>query len=310
MPRVAFMFAGQGAQTVGMGRELAAASPEANALFARADAVLGRSLSTLCFAGPAEALTKTSNCQPAITVTSLACLAAWRARRPDEPVACAGLSLGEFAALAATGAIAFDDAMRLVALRGRLMEDACRATEGGMAAVLNADPAVVAQTCAACGIDVANYNCPGQIVISGAKTLLPAAIEALKAAGAGRIVPLSVDGAYHSRLMAPAVPGFAAALAQTPVAGPHCPVAQNVVGRLVTDPAEIRRNLESQITGSVCWEQCIRAMLAAGAEVLLEFGPGQVLSGFMKRIDKTVPVFSVGSLADLEKVLADPCWNG
>ena len=304
--RIAFIFAGQGAQAVGMGRELAAASPAAGDLFVQADRLLGRDLSRRCFEGPAEALTKTSNCQPAITVTSLACLAAFRERCPLEPVACGGLSLGEFAALVAAGVLTAADAVKLVAARGLFMEEACRASEGGMAAVLNADPALVANSCAAQGGDVANYNCPGQIVISGEKRKIEMAVAALKTAGVSRILPLSVDGAYHSRLMAAAVPRFAALLADTPLAVPRCPVAQNFVGRLVTDPAEIRRNLAAQITGSVRWEECVRAMLATGAEGVIEFGPGQVLAGFMKRIDRNVPVFNVGNVADLDKTLADP----
>jgi [acyl-carrier-protein] S-malonyltransferase len=306
--RCAFLFAGQGAQFVGMGKDLAAASPAAAQVFALADRLLGRDLARLCFEGPAEALTRTSVCQPAITVTSLACLAALQERRPLAPAGCAGLSLGEFAALSAAGALAAEDAIRLVAERGRLMEEACRATAGAMAAVLNADPALVERVCAEQGVDVANLNCPGQIVISGEKARLAATVEALKAAGVSRLVPLQVDGAYHSRLMAGAVPGVAAALAQVPLQAPRCLVAQNVTGALVQAPADIRRNLEAQITGSVRWEACVRALIAAGAEGFIEFGPGQVLAGFMKRIDRNLPVASVGGLADLDRLLADPRW--
>ena len=306
--RIGFLFAGQGAQAVGMGQDLIAASPAARQLFDQADGWLGRSLSGLCFAGPPAELTRTANCQPAITVMSLACVAALQERRPVQPAVCAGLSLGEFSALATAGALTAEDAVRLVAARGQFMEDACRATEGAMAAVLNADPVLVADTCRAQGTDVANYNCPGQIVISGEKTRLQQTIDALKAAGVSRIIPLAVDGAYHSRLMAPATPRFAERLAGVGLAAPRCPVAQNVVGELVTDPAVIRRNLENQITGSVRWEACIRAMLTTGVDALIEFGPGQVLAGFMKRIDRNVPMFNVGSAADLDKTLADPRW--
>jgi [acyl-carrier-protein] S-malonyltransferase len=306
--RVGFLFAGQGAQTVGMGQDLAAASPAARRLFDQADVWLGRRLSGLCFTGPLAELTRTANCQPAITVMSLACVAALQERRSVQPAACAGLSLGEFAALATAGVLTAEDAVRLVAARGQFMEDACRATEGAMAAVLNADPAVVADCCAAQGTDVANYNCPGQIVISGEKARLQLTMEALKAAGVSRIIPLTVDGAYHSRLMAQATPRFAELLTGIPLTAPRCLLAQNVVGDLVTDPAAIRRNLETQITGSVRWEACVRAMLHAGVDALIEFGPGQVLAGFMKRIDRNVPVFNVGNVADLDKTLADPRW--
>ena len=290
--RVAFLFAGQGAQTVGMGQDLAAADAGARAVFAQADAALGRAISGICFTGPLETLTASANCQPAITVTSLACLAAFLARRPLQPVACAGLSLGEYAALAAAGA----------------MDAACRASAGTMAAVLNGDPERVAKICAEAGIDVANYNCPGQIVISGGTDGVAQAITALKTAGVSRVIPLTVDGAFHSRLMAPAATAFGAALAGAAIQAPACPVAQNVTGTLVTDAAAIRANLAAQITGSVRWESCVRTILALGADAVIEFGPGQVLAGFMKRIDKTVPVFNVGSLADLDKLLADPRW--
>lgn len=307
--RVAFLFAGQGAQVVGMGKDLVAASGAARELFARADAVLGRSISELCFNGPAEALTESANSQPAITVTSLACLAAFRERLTVAPVACAGLSLGEFAALATAETLTVEDAVKLVAARGQFMAEACRATAGGMAAVLNAEPALVADTCAQQGIDVANYNCPGQIVISGEKARVALTIEALKAAGVAKIIPLTVDGAFHSRLMATAVPKFATALAATSLRAPSCPVAQNVVGALVTEVAEIRRNLENQITGSVRWETCVRSIMALGVEAFVEFGPGTVLSGFMKRIDRTIPMFNVSNLADLDKLTADPRWQ-
>lgn len=302
---VAFMFAGQGAQAPGMGQDLANHSAAAKTWFAEADQALGRPLSQLCFAGPAEELTRSANCQPAITAVSLACLAAFREKINLEPVACGGLSLGEFAALAAAGALTPVDAMKLVAARGQFFEDACRSSSGGMAAVLNADPQLVEKICGENGIDVANYNCPGQIVISGDKTLLAQTVEALKAVGVSRVLPLSVDGAFHSRVMAPAVPRFADLLKAQPIAAPRCPVAQNVTGSLVVNPDEIRANLASQITGSVRWEQCVRSMLAAGADALVEFGPGTVLSGFMKRIDKQFPLFNVGTAADLEKLLAD-----
>jgi [acyl-carrier-protein] S-malonyltransferase len=305
--KIGFMFAGQGAQTVGMGKDLAEAVPAVRDWFGRADDALGRPISEICFNGPQDALTKSANCQPAITATSLACLIAFQQRFPGvKPVACGGLSLGEFAALAAAGVVGFEDAVKLVAARGQFFEDACRATEGGMAAVLNGDAAVIEKVCAAAGVDVANYNCPGQIVISGEKAKLPAAIEGLKAAGISKVIPLTVDGAFHSRLMGSAVPRFAEVLKGVELRAPQCVVVQNVVGGPVADPAQIRPNLEAQITGSVRWEQCARAMIAAGAEALVEFGPGTVLGGFMKRIDKQFPMFNVGSAADLEKLAADP----
>ena len=303
--KVAFMFAGQGAQAVGMGRDLAESSAAARAVFDLANRALGRDIAKICFDGPAEELTRSSNCQAAITTMSLACLAAFRERFATIPAACGGLSLGEFAALVAAGALDAEDAVRLVADRGRFFEDACHAAAGGMAAVLNAEPALVEKICAEHGVDVANCNCPGPIVISGEKTLLGQAVEALKAAGASRVIPLTVDGAFHSRLMAPAVSRFAAVLKGVKLTPPACLVVQNVTGGAVAEPEQIRANLEKQITGSVRWESCVRTMLAAGCEAFVEFGPGTALSGFMKRIDKTLPVFNVGAAADLEKLAAD-----
>jgi len=302
--RLGFMFAGQGAQSVGMGQELSEQSDAARALFAKADQALGRDLSGLCFRGPIEDLTNSANCQPAIYAVSLACLAAFEEQCPVEPVACGGLSLGEFSALAAAGALEFADGLKLVATRGALMDEACQAAQGAMAAVLKADPELVQQVCADNDVDVANYNCPGQIVISGASKRVEQAVAALKEAGVSRVIMLTVAGAYHSRLMAPAAEKFGPVLEAARIAAPRCPVAQNVAGALVRDPDEIRRNLALQVTGSVKWEDCVRAMLDAGAEALVEFGPGQVLTGFMRRIDSAVPVFSVSGAADVTEALA------
>jgi [acyl-carrier-protein] S-malonyltransferase len=303
MKRVGLMFAGQGAQAVGMGRDLWEQSPAARAVFERADAVLGRSISGLCFAGPAGALTASVNCQPAIFTMSMACYAALRERLPVEPVVCGGLSLGELAAVTCAGVLGFDEALRLVAERGRLMDDACRAAAGAMAAVIGAEVALVEEVCRQHAVDVANYNCPGQVVISGGTAEVKAAVAGLAAAGVSRVVMLEVAGAYHSRLMAPAARAFAAVLAPVELRAPTYPVAQNVPGTLVTEAAAIRDNLRAQVSGSVRWEACVRAMLAAGAEVLVELGPGKVLTGFMRRIDRAFPVCAVGSGADLAAVV-------
>ena len=298
MKRFGFMFAGQGAQAVGMGRDLAEVSPAARRVFEQADAALGRSISRICFDGPAEVLTESVNCQPAIYTMSLACLAAFQEKAACQPVVAGGLSLGEFAALTAAGVLDAAAGTRLVAERGRLMQEACRASEGSMAAVLKGDNAVIAAVCAASGIDVANYNCPGQVVISGTKAGVAAASAELSAKGM-RVMPLTVDGAFHSRLMQPAADRFVAVLAAASLSAPAIPVAQNVVGTLVAETELIRTNLARQVSGSVRWEECVRAMLAAGAEALIEFGPGKVLCGFAQRIDKSVPVCNVGSAADL-----------
>lgn len=298
------MFAGQGAQAVGMGRDLVAVSAAARRCFERADAVLERSLSSLCFAGPLSELTASANCQPAVYTMSVACAAALQERCPVEPGVCAGLSLGEFAALAVAAAFDFDTGLRLVAARAGLMDAACRATDGAMAAVIQASPALVEQVCADAGVDVANYNCPGQIVISGARERLATAMAALAAAGVSRVVPLQVAGAFHSRLMTAAAAELGTVLADVPIAVPRCPVVQNSVGELVDAPAAIRANLETQVAGSVRWEACVRAMLDRGVDAMIEFGPGRVLSGFMRRIAPDVPTWNVSTADDLERTVA------
>lgn len=299
MKRVGFMFAGQGAQVVGMGKDLYEQSPAAKAVFDAADGILGRAISTLCFAGPAADLTASANCQPAIYTVSMACAAALQERSGVQPAVCGGLSLGEFAALTCAGALEFAAGLRLVAERGRLMDEACRAADGAMAAVIGADAGVVADICAREGVDVANYNCPGQLVISGERRRLQQTLAALQAAGISRVVLLDVAGAYHSRLMQPAATAFAPVLDATPFREPSCPLAQNTVGSLVSDPAAIRANLKAQVTGSVRWEACVAAMRGTGIAALIELGPGKVLSGFMKRIDRAFPVANVATWADL-----------
>ncbi|NOY80796.1 MAG: ACP S-malonyltransferase [Kiritimatiellaeota bacterium] len=301
--RIGFMFAGQGAQFVGMGKDLAEVSSAAREVFADADRTLGRSISDLCFEGPAEKLTESRNCQPAIYTVSLAALAALRDKFSVQPVIAGGLSLGEFAALTAAGVLDFETGIRLVAARGELMQEACRNADGAMAAVLNADPALVAEVAARHDVDVANENCPGQIVISGVRERVRAAVTALHEAGVQRVVPLKVDGAFHSRLMQPAADRFRSALADVSLRPPTCPVVQNIEGGLVRDPERIRDNLAAQVTGTVHWEQCVRAMIASGVDGLIEIGPGRVLSGFMRRIDRSVPVWCLGTAADLDKVV-------
>ncbi len=282
------MFAGQGAQVAGMGREQYDCSPAARQVFERADAILGYSISRLCFEGTTEELTPCAICQPAIYTVSVAMYKAYQEKTNASCAVCGGLSLGEFSAACVAGVFGFEDGLKLVAARGRLMDECCQAHPGGMAAVLGGDPEGVATACAKAGIDVANYNCPGQIVISGEDKGLMAAMESLSAQGY-RVVKLTVAGAYHSRLMQPAAEAFGKVLADSPIAKPQCGFVQNVEGGLVADAEQIRRNLQLQVCSSVKWEQCVRKMIPL-SEQLVEFGPGTALSGFMKRIDRAVPV--------------------
>ncbi|MBR4956492.1 MAG: ACP S-malonyltransferase [Lentisphaeria bacterium] len=282
-----FAFSGQGAQTVGMGRDLYDAFPAAKAVFDKADQVLGYSLSGICFDGPAEKLTETRYCQTAIYTMSCAALAAFREKYPEiKPVACAGLSLGEYAALFAANAFSFEDGLQLLRQRAEFMDEACKAAPGGMASVLGGDADVIAEVCAACGIDVANYNSPGQIVISGAADGVKAACAELANRGFRKVIPLTVAGAFHSRMMQSAGDKLAAVLADTPMTMPEVPVFQNFTGNTAADVAELRDNLAKQVAGSVRWETCVRNAAALGADTIIEFGPGAVLTGLMRR---TIP---------------------
>lgn len=286
--KAAYIFSGQGAQTVGMGKDLYESSNAAAAIYNEADSVLGWSISDICFNGPAEKLTESRYCQPAIYTTSMACLAAYREKYegdPDEVVGCAGLSLGEYAALACAGFFSFANGLKLVARRAELMDEACRKTAGGMAAIIAGDPDVIREVCRECGIDVANYNCPGQIVISGEKEGVLKACGILKEKGVKRALPLNVAGAYHSRLMAEAGQQLRSALADTYVSELELPVVQNLTGATETNLDRIKENLVGQVAGSVRWEECVRTLIGLGAEKFVEFGPGSVLTGFVKKID-------------------------
>ncbi len=297
-----FVFSGQGAQSVGMGRDLAEAYPAARACFDEADAILGYDQSGLIFNGPAERLTESRYCQPAIYTMSCAALAAFRSRFPEvTPVGCAGLSLGEYGALYAAGAFDFAEGLQLLRQRAELMDRACRATSGGMASVLGGDADVIREVCAACGIDVANYNSPGQIVISGEKSKLAAAVDELKARGMRKVIVLNVAGAFHSRLMAAAGEALKPVLEATPMRMPSVAVFHNFTAAPATDLATLRANLAAQVAGSVRWEECVRGLVAAGGDTMIEFGPGNVLTGLLRRTLPEVPAFNINSVEALEK---------
>ena len=314
MSKTALLFAGQGAQAVGMGKDLAEKFPSAKAWFDRANAALGDDLASICFNGPEAELTKTENAQPGIFLVSWVCfellkecvgvqaLACSTADTPKRELqlkfdATAGLSLGEFTALTAAGAMSFEDGLRVVRQRGRFMQEACEATRGGMAAVIGLDEAPTREICAEAGVTLANLNCPGQIVISGELDKIIKAVELAKAKGAKRAIPLPVAGAYHSPLMAGARPKLQAELAKVKLSPPVVPVISNVTGQPHGNAAEISARLVEQVTSSVLWEKSMRHLLAQGFTRFIELGPGTALSGFMKRIDKKVQMINVAEVA-------------
>ncbi|KXK38373.1 MAG: ACP S-malonyltransferase [Saprospiraceae bacterium] len=282
----AFVFPGQGAQFEGMGHELYERNEAARAIFDKADAVLGYELSKIMFYGTAEELKQTNVTQPALFVHSIATL---KAKQTEQPDAVAGHSLGEFSALVANGTLSFEDGLKLVYARAMAMQDACDAVPGTMAAILGLDDEVVEQICA--GIDevvvAANYNCPGQLVISGSIEGVQKAMEQLTQAGARRTLLLEVGGAFHSPLMEPARVSLAEAIMNTPFSKPEIPVYQNVTGLPERDPDKIKENLIAQLTGAVKWTQTIEQMLKNGITHYVEVGGnGKVLSGLIKKVDR------------------------
>src|SRR5436309_5571500 len=295
MPKkIALLFAGQGAQSVGMGRDLAEQFSVAADLFRQADEILGRKLSEIAWSGPIEELTKTSNCQPALYVHGLACFAALREVAGDFPITgAAGLSLGEMTAHAAAGTFNFATGLKLVQRRGELMDEACAATSGAMAAMIGADENAVRALAADADVDVANINAPGQIVISGERAKVETAIGMAKEHGIRRATLLNVAGAYHSRLMEMAYRKLGEVLAEVPMKTPRFAVISNVTGDEVTTPEEIRRTLQHQVTGTVRWLDCMERLAGLGCELFIELGPGGVLAGLLRRTRRDADVMSV-----------------
>ena len=294
------LFSGQGAQSVGMGRSLYENSTIAKVLYDEANEILGWDLKTLCFEGPAEALTETKVCQPALYVQGFALFSMLQeAGKLDDVTAACGLSLGELTALAAAGVYDFATGLKLVAERGRLMQVACDATKGGMAAVIGGTPEEVQTFCDEFDIEIANLNCPGQIVISGDNTQVLEAVAASK----GRFKlckPLNVAGAYHSKLMVSARDAFAEYIQDFDFNAPEIAVYTNVTGRRVSAPQDIKDALVSQVVSSVRFENCLRNMATENSvSSFYECGPGKVLAGFGKRIDKTLNITPVSEFSDL-----------
>ncbi len=307
LSKTAVIFPGQGAQTVGMGKDVAEAFPPAAAVYDRANDVLGFDLKTICFDGPADRLNATDVSQPAIFVTSVAC---WRVLEENgaaaalAPAAMAGLSLGEYTALHLAGWIEFDDCLRLVAQRGRLMQAAAEATPSGMVSIIGLDEEKTTVLCeeAAQGdvLSPANFNCPGQIVISGSKAACERAVEIADKHGA-RAVPLTVAGAFHSAIMAPAAEGLAPALKETAIKTGRIGVVSNVSADYHADPDSVRALLQEQVARPIRWQASIERLVSEGFDRFVEVGPGRVLTGLMRKIDRSVKALNYSSAAALSQ---------
>jgi [acyl-carrier-protein] S-malonyltransferase len=300
--RIALLFAGQGAQCVGMGHDLAQQFPAAADLFRQADEILGRNLSEIAWNGPIEELTKTSNCQPALYVHGLAALAALRDVFGDFEVGgAAGLSLGELTAHTAAGTFDFATGLRLVQKRGEFMDEACATTQGGMAAMIGGLENDVRRLAADEDVDIANINAPDQIVISGELANVEIAVGVAKEYGVRRAMMLNVAGAYHSRLMESAYVKLEKVLADLPMQSPHFAVISNVTGEEVKTPEEIRPTLRDQVTGTVRWTDCMQRLIHLGCESFIELGPGTVLGGLLKRTNRSIDVTSVSGPESVRK---------
>ncbi|MFC5649046.1 ACP S-malonyltransferase [Paenibacillus solisilvae] len=305
MGKIAFVFPGQGAQAVGMGKDAYEAFDVSRAVIDRADEALGFNLSEIIFNGPEEVLKQTANTQPALLTVSIALLEAFKDRgiKPDYA---AGHSLGEYSALVAAGVLSFEDAVRTVRARGQFMEQAVPSGQGAMAAVLGAERDALAALCQsvsaeAGAVELANVNCPGQIVVSGTAAGVQGVVERGKEAGAKRVIPLEVSGPFHSSLMKPAAERLASdVLSSISMSDASIPVIANVTAQPVTQASEIRRLLEEQVYSPVLWEDSIRYLINEGVDTFVEIGSGTVLAGLIKKIDKSVTIISVNSLESLQ----------
>ncbi len=304
---VGFVFPGQGSQEVGMLRDFLERDAIVRSCFAEAEDAIGVALRTLALEGPEGELGRTEITQPVLLTASVALWRCWRERGGNAPTVLSGHSLGEYSALVAADAIEFADAVRLVQMRGRLMQAAVPPGAGAMAAILGLEEPEVAQCCASADgiVSPANINAPGQIVIAGTASAVDAAIERCLAAGAKRAIKLAVSVPSHCALMTPAAAEFAEVLTATRVSAPRLPVIQNVDASSSSDPERIRANLVAQLSKPVRWTQCVEAMIAQGATTLVECGPGKVLGGLIKRIDRSTPTFALGTVDSFDAALAE-----
>ncbi|GAN32473.1 MAG: acyl-carrier-protein S-malonyltransferase [Candidatus Brocadia sinica] len=310
MRKIVLLFPGQGTQYVGMGKDFYTQFKEAQEIFNQANEILGFDIAELCFHGKQEELNKTSACQPAILVNSLAILEVLKrnsAIQGNTYLAAAGLSLGEYTAHVSAGSMAFRDAVRLVYKRGMFMQEACNANPGGMVSIIGLEDEKVEQICAEVRplgvICAANYNSPGQVVISGEKPLLEKASVLARERGARMVVPLKVDGAFHSDLMSPASDKLAKELEATPISKPNVPVVANIHAQYVREPDEIKASLAKQLNSPVRWHQSISMLIQNGCNQFYEIGPGKTLSGLMKRIDSTQEIKNIDTVEAFENMI-------
>ncbi len=305
---IALIFPGQGAQKVGMGLEFYQSSPQAKDIFDEADSICANSLKQVIFEGPEEKLTSTAYCQPAILTTSIAILRSFQSHPKFQNFSVkftAGLSLGEYSALAAADVITFADTLRLVQKRASFMEDATKEAKGAMAAVIGFDKVKLLEICNQTGAEIANFNSNEQIVITGHDVRVEAAINSIKAAGGQKVIPLTVSGAFHSTLMTNAANRFSKELSSVDIKSSAVKVLSNVNGLPQDDPQAIKENLVNQITSSVQWVACVEYIIAQGITEFIEIGPGKVLKGLMRRINPSVTVYNIEKPADIEAIALD-----